>query len=138
MKKVFILFLIISNIFAYSLKEFLTCEDVKNLTPINPTKFFYLSKNKKVYAFAYFKDIKTPFKIKIRWKKFNKKDKKWYIISQINLNIKSGIRWRTFAYITLKPYSIGLWKVELINKKNSKIIDTKYFSVDKNLTAMKI
>ncbi|MEO1959263.1 MAG: DUF2914 domain-containing protein [Nautiliaceae bacterium] len=103
--------------FGFNIKEFVTCKNVKNLTPINPTTEFNI-KDKRAYAFAYLTDIKENKKIDFVWEK--KVKDKWKIYSDVKLQIKKGKRWRTYSSIRIdKPYFKGEWRVSLYDKNLS-------------------
>ena len=107
-----VIFLIICLSFSYELKEFVTCKNVKNHIPINITTNFTI-KDKKVWAFAYFKNIKKTKMIDFVWEK--KVDNKWRLYADVRLPIKKGYRWRTFSYIRIRPYFKGVWRVSLMD-----------------------
>ena len=116
MKKV-IIFLITCLVFSYEIKEFVTCKDVKNHTPINITNTF-TTKDKKVWAFAYFKNIKKNQSIDFVWEKFA--NNKWNLYADVKLPIKKGYRWRTFSNITIRgDYYKGKWRVSLYDKNDT-------------------
>ena len=115
MKKL-IPFLIISFSFSYQIKEFVTCKMVKNHIPIKPTTHFTI-KDKKVWAFGYFKYIKRTKIIDFLWEK--KVNNKWKLYADVRLPIKKGYRWRTFSYIRIRPYFKGIWKVSLFEKNKT-------------------
>ena len=123
MKKL-IIFLLVALSFSYELKEFVTCKNVKNLTPINITNVFSI-KDKKVYAFAYFKNIKENKQIDFVWEK--DVNGTWKLYADIKLPIYSGYRWRTYSYITIRPFFKGKWRVSLID--GNKTIDIKNFII---------
>jgi len=116
MKKI-ILLLIALNIFGYEIKEFVTCKNVINLSPINITKTFTI-KDKRVYAFAYLKNIKKMKNIDFIWEK--KVNNIWKLYADIKLPIYPGIRWRTYSYITIRPFFKGKWRVSLFDKNETK------------------
>ena len=115
MKK-FLIFILITLSFSYKLKEFVTCNDIKNHIPIKITNKFTI-KNKKVYAFAYFKNIETNKKIDFIWEKYV--NNKWHLYADIKLSIYKGSRWRTFSYITIRPFFKGEWRVSLFDGNKS-------------------
>jgi len=130
MKKLLIFLSLFSILLSYDIKEFVTCKDVKNLTPIEITNTF-TTKDKKVYAFAYFTNIKENRVIDFVWEK--EVNGEWKIYADIKLPIYSGIRWRTYSYITIRPFFKGKWRVSLVD--GSETIDTKEFKIiDANLT----
>jgi len=53
MKKLTFFLILLSNLFSYDIKEFVTCKDVKALTPINITTTF-TTKDKKSLCFCVF------------------------------------------------------------------------------------
>jgi len=116
MKKI-ILLLIALNVFGYEIKEFVTCKNVVNLTPIKITKTFTI-KDKRVYAFAYFKNIKKMKNIDFIWEK--KVNNTWKLYADIKLPIYPGIRWRTYSYITIRPFFKGKWRVSLFDTNETK------------------
>ena len=107
-----VIFLLVIFSFSYELKEFVICKKVINHTPINVTTQFNI-KDKKVWAFAYFKNIKKTKIIDFVWEK--KVDNKWRLYADVRLPIKRGYRWRTFSYIRIRPYFKGIWRVSLID-----------------------
>ena len=109
MKKLLI-FLLVTLSFSYDIKEFLTCKNVQNLTPVNPTTTFSI-KDKKVYAFAYFTNIKQNRLIDFVWEK--NVNGVWKLYADIQLPIFAGKRWRTYSNITIRPYFKGKWRVSL-------------------------
>ncbi len=123
MKKL-IIFLLVALSFSYEIKEFVTCKNVKNLTPINITNTFNVT-DKKVYAFAYFKNIETNKTIDFIWEK--NVNGIWKLYADIKLPIKKGIRWRTYSYITIRPFFKGKWRVSLMDGNNT--IDIKNFII---------
>ena len=123
MKKIIFLFLIVFS-FSYEIKEFVTCKNVKNLTPINITNKFS-TKDKKVYAFAYFKNIKQNKTIDFIWEK--DVNNTWKLYADIKLPIYKGVRWRTYSYITIRPFFKGEWRVSLMD--GNKIIALKNFTI---------
>ena len=123
MKKIIFLFLIVFS-FSYEIKEFVTCKNVKNLTPINITNKFS-TKDKKVYAFAYFKNIKQNKTIDFIWEK--DVNNTWRLYADIKLPIYKGVRWRTYSYITIRPFFKGEWRVSLMD--GNKIIALKNFTI---------
>jgi len=126
MKKLFI-FILICFSFSYELKEFVTCKNVKNHTPINITNHFSI-KDKKVYAFAYFSNIKKDKSIDFIWEK--NVNNKWKLYAVVKLPIKKGYRWRTYSYITVRgDYYQGKWRVGLFD--TNKTIAMKEFNITK-------
>ena len=123
MKK-FLIFILITLSFSYELKEFVTCKDVKNLTPVKITDQFS-TKDKKVYAFAYFKNIETNKTIDFIWEKYV--DNKWHLYADIKLPIYKGNRWRTYSYITIRDFFKGKWRVSLYD--SNKTIASKEFNI---------
>ncbi len=123
MKKL-ILFIFVTLSFTYELKEFVTCKDVKNLTPINITDTFS-TKDKKAYAFAYFQNIKKNKTLDFIWEK--KIDNNWKLYADIKLPIFTGIRWRTYSYITIRPFFRGEWRVSLVD--GNKTVAVKSFFI---------
>jgi len=123
MKKIILIF-IATFIFSYELKEFVTCKNVKNLTPINITTIFS-TKDKRVYAFANFKNIKQNKTIDFIWEKFT--NNQWHLYADIKLPIFAGFRWRTYSYITIRPFFVGKWRVSIFD--GNKTIKTKEFVI---------
>jgi len=116
MKKL-LLFILVCFSFSYEIKEFVTCKNVKNLTPINITDIFS-TKNKKVYAFAYFKKIKHNKNIDFIWEK--EVNHIWRLYADIKLPIYKGYRWRTYSYITIRgDYYKGKWRVSIFDKNTT-------------------
>ena len=107
-----IFFLLLTFSFSYQIKEFVTCKNVKNHNPIDITTKFSI-KDKKVWAFAYFKDIKKNKIIDFVWEK--KVNNQWRLYADVKLPIKKGYRWRTFSYIRIRPYFNGIWRVSLLD-----------------------
>jgi hypothetical protein len=129
MKKLLI-FLITSLLFSYDLKEFVTCKNVKNLTPVQITSKFSI-KDKKVYAFAYFTNIEENRLIDFVWEK-NVNDV-WKLYADIQLPIYKGTRWRTYSNITIRPYLAGKWRVSIYDGNN--LIAVRNFEItDKNIS----
>jgi len=122
-KKIIILS-VASLLFSYELKEFVVCKDIKNLTPINPSTTFTTS-DKKVYAFAYFKNVEKKRDIDFVWEKYV--NKKWHVYTQVKLSIFTSKRWRTDSYITIKPFFKGKWRVTIFD--NNKTIASKEFEI---------
>ena len=123
MKKL-LLFILITLSFSYKLKEFVVCKDVKNLTPINITDNF-TSKDKKVYAFAYFTNLKTNKTIDFIWEKFV--NNKWHLYADIKLPVYKGSRWRTYSNITIRTFFNGKWRVVLFD--TNKTLAYKEFNI---------
>ncbi|MEO1927979.1 MAG: DUF2914 domain-containing protein [Nautiliaceae bacterium] len=120
MKKLLI-FLLVTLSFSYDIKEFTTCKNVQNLTPFNPTTTFSI-KDKKVYAFAYFTNIKQNRLIDFVWEK--EVNGIWKLYADIKLPIFSGNRWRTYSNITIRPYFKGKWRVSLFEgNKTIRVLD---------------
>ncbi len=122
MKKL-IIFLLIVLSFSYELKEFVTCKNVINLTPINVTSEF--NSTNKAYAFAYFKNIQENKIIDFIWEK--KVNNNWKLYADIKLPIYAGDRWRTYSYITIRPFFKGEWRVSLLD--GNKTIAVKNFII---------
>jgi len=125
MKKIILIF-IATLLFSYELKDFVTCKNVKNLTPINITTIF-TTEDKKVYAFAYFKNIKQNKTIDFIWEKFT--NNKWHLYADIRLPIFAGFRWRTYSYITIRPFFVGKWRVSIFDSNQT--IKTQEFIIKK-------
>jgi hypothetical protein len=125
MKKLIFL-LLTTLLFSYDLKEFVTCKNVKNLTPIEITSKFTL-KDKKVYAFAYFNNIDQNRLINFVWEK-NVNDI-WKLYADVQLPIYKGIRWRTYSNITIQPYLLGKWRVSIYDGNN--LIAIREFEITK-------
>jgi len=125
--KKFLILALITLSFSYEIKEFVTCKNVKNHIPLYHTTHFTI-KNKKVWAFAYFKNIKKTKIIDFIWEK--KVDNKWKLYADVKLPIKKGYRWRTFSYIRIRPYFIGNWRVSLLD--NNKTLKSIEFNITKN------
>ena len=130
MKKIILTLLLINLIFGFEVKEFVTCKDIKNRTPINITNIFSIN-DKKVYAFAHFKNIEENTLIHFVWEK--NVNGIWKLYADIELPIYQGIRWRTYSNITIRNFFEGTWRVSLIHSNN--ILYTKEFEiVDLNKT----
>ena len=127
MKKLFLIFAFSVLVFSYDIKEFITCKDVENLTPIKATKTF-TTNDKKVYAFAYFTNIKENSLIDFVWEK--EVNGIWKLYADIQLPIFAGIRWRTYSNITIRPFFTGKWRVSIIH--NNDTIDVKEFYIKDN------
>ncbi|WP_456480693.1 DUF2914 domain-containing protein [Nautilia sp.] len=126
MKKViFFLFLTVFS-FGFDIKEFVTCKNVKNLTPVNITDTFF-TKDRKVYAFTYFTDIKENFLVDFVWEK--EVNGVWKLYADIQLPVFAGIRWRTYSNITIRPFFAGKWRVSIV--KNNETLDSKVFYIKK-------
>ncbi len=123
MKKL-IFFILVTLSFSYELKEFATCKNVQNLTPINITNTFDAT-DKKVYAFAYFINIKNNKNIDFLWEE--KIGNEWKLYTDIKLPIFTGVRWRTYSYITISPFFRGEWRVSLID--GNKTVAVKNFII---------
>jgi len=122
MKKL-LLFILVCFSFSYEIKEFVTCKNVKNLTPINITDIFSVN-DKKAYAFAYFTNIKQNKNIDFLWEK--DVNGTWKLYADIKLPIYSGIRWRTYSYITIRgDYYKGKWRVSIFDQ-NKTIISKEF------------
>ena len=120
----FLIFILITFSFSYELKEFVICKDVKNLTPVQITNNFS-TKDKKTYAFTYFTNIETNKTIDFIWEKYV--NNKWHLYADIKLPLYKGSRWRTFSYITIRPFFKGQWKVTLFD--TNKTISSKEFNI---------
>ncbi len=130
MKKIFIFMVLFSSIFAYDIKQFVTCKKVENLTPSGITSQFTI-KDKKVYAFAYFTNIKENKLIDFVWEK--NVNGMWKMYADIQLPIYSGIRWRTYSTIKIRPFFTGKWRVSIVDEGNT--IDSIEFDIkDENGT----
>ncbi len=123
MKKL-VIFLLIVFSFSYELKEFVTCKNVKNLTPIDITNVFNTN-NKKVYAFAYFTNIEQNRTIDFVWEM--DVNNTWRLYADIKLPIYKGKRWRTFSSITIRPFFKGKWRVSLMD--GNKTLTTQNFYI---------
>ena len=123
MRKIVFLLLITFS-FSYELKQFVTCKNVKNLIPTQITNTFNVSDDR-VYAFAYFKNIKENKKIDFVWEK--DVNGSWKLYADIKLPIYKGYRWRTYSYITIRNFFIGKWRVSLVD--GNKTIDKKIFYI---------
>jgi hypothetical protein len=132
MKKIILFLSLLSILFSYDIKEFVTCKNVENLTPIQITNIF-TTKDNKVYAFAYFTDIKENRLIDFVWEK--EVNGEWKLYADIKLPIYSGLRWRTYSYITIRPFFVGNWRVSIVD--GSEIIDTKEFKIIESNTTGK-
>ena len=124
MKKIILTLLLINLIFGFEVKEFVTCKDIKNRTPINITNIFSIN-DKKVYAFAHFKNIEENTLIHFVWEK--NVNGVWKLYADIELPIYQGFRWRTYSNITIRDFFEGQWRVSLIH--NNIILDTKEFEI---------
>ena len=130
MKKLLLFLGFLSIIFAYDIKEFVTCKNVENLTPVNITKTFNIT-DKKVYAFAYFTNIENNTLIDFVWEK--NVNGVWKIYSDVQLPIYTGSRWRTYSSINIMPYFQGKWRVSIVD--NDQVIDSIEFNItDENAT----
>ena len=124
MKKIILILMLINLLFGFEIKEFVTCKDVKNRTPINITNKFSVN-DKKVYAFAYFRNIQENTLIHFVWEK--NVNGVWKLYADIELPIYQGFRWRTYSNITIRDFFEGQWRVSLIH--NNIILDTKEFEI---------
>lgn len=124
MKKLFLFLILINLLFGFEIKEFVTCKNVKNRLPINITNKFSVN-DKKVYAFAYFKNIEENTLIHFVWEK--NVNGIWKLYADIELPIYQGIRWRTYSNITIRKFFKGKWRVSLMHNDN--ILDTKEFEI---------
>jgi len=124
MKKLFLFLILINLLFGFEIKEFVTCKNVKNRLPINITNKFSVN-DKKVYAFAYFKNIEKNTLIHFVWEK--NVNGIWKLYADIELPIYQGIRWRTYSNITIRKFFKGKWRVSLMHNDN--ILDTKEFEI---------
>jgi len=130
MKKVLVFFIFSLILYAYNVKEFVTCKDVQNLTPVEITDTFTIN-DKKVYAFANFTDIKEKRLIDFVWEK--QVNGEWKLYADIKLPIFAGERWRTYSNISIKPFFEGKWRVSLID--GNETVESKTFEVvDSNNT----
>jgi hypothetical protein len=125
MKKLFAILFLVVSLFGYEVKEFVTCKDVKNLTPIEITNTFDSNKDKKVYAFAYFTNIQENRLIDFIWEK--EVNNEWKLYADIKLPIYAGVRWRTYSNITIRPFFKGHWRVSIFD--GSERIATKEFFI---------
>ena len=124
MKKLFLLLISINLLLGFEIKEFVTCKDVKNRAPIHITNKFSIN-DKKVYAFAYFKNIKENTLIHFVWEK--NVNGIWKLYADIELPIYQGFRWRTYSNITIREFFEGKWRVSLMH--NNTILDVKEFEI---------
>jgi len=130
MKKLLLFLILINLLFGFEIKEFITCKDVKNRTPIDITNKFTIN-DKKVYAFAYLENIEENTLIHFIWEK--NVNGIWKLYADIELPIYQGVRWRTYSSITIKDFFKGKWRVSLMYNDN--ILDKKEFEiVDLNKT----
>lgn len=113
----------------YDIKEFVTCKDVQNLAPVQITDHFSTN-DKKVFAFAYFTNIKENSLIDFVWEK--EVNGVWKLYADIQLPIFEGSRWRTYSNITIRPYFKGKWRISLVEGNDT--IDSKVFYIDTNLS----
>ncbi len=123
MKKL-IFFIIGVFAFGYELKQFVVCRNIKHLTPVNITNKFTV-KDKKVYAFAYFTNIKQNKIINFLWEEYA--NNQWNIYADIKLPLHTGYRWRTFSDITVRKFFTGKWKVSIFD--GNKTISSKKFII---------
>jgi len=123
MKKTLLL-LLFSLLFAYDIKQFVTCKAVVDLTPKEITSDFSIT-DKKIYAFAYFTNIEKNTLIDFVWEK--NVNGVWKIYSVVELPIFTGQRWRTYSSINVMPYFQGKWRVSII--ENDQVIDSREFYV---------
>ncbi|QCI28018.1 DUF2914 domain-containing protein [Caminibacter pacificus] len=110
--------------FAYDIKEFVTCKKVVDLTPQQITDTF-TTKDKKVYAFAYFTNIKENRLIDFVWEK--NVNGVWKIYADVQLPIYTGSRWRTYSTINIQPCFVGKWRVSIVD--NDQVVDSKEFNI---------
>ncbi|WP_024786880.1 DUF2914 domain-containing protein [Lebetimonas sp. JH369] len=123
MKKIAFMFLAVFA-FSYNLKQFTTCKNVKNLTPVEITNVF-TTKDKKVFAFAKFTNIEENRLIDFVWEK-NVNDI-WKLYADIQLPIYKGLRWRTYSNIKIRPFFTGHWRVSIYDGNN--LIAIKEFKI---------
>ncbi|ACM92224.1 hypothetical protein NAMH_0690 [Nautilia profundicola AmH] len=124
MKKILLLCFTLITLFGYDVKEFVTCKDVQNLTPVEITDKFTTA-DKKVYAFAYFTNIEENSLIDFIWEK--EVNGIWKLYADIQLPIFAGVRWRTYSNITIRPFFTGKWRVSIVEGNDT--IDTKEFYI---------
>jgi len=124
MKKFILLVISVFLLYSYEIKTFVTCKDVENLTPVNITDTFD-SNNTKVYAFAYFTNIKKNSLIDFVWEKEVKGQ--WKLYADIQLPIFTGARWRTYSNISVRPFFKGKWRVSII--EGNQTIKSKEFFI---------
>jgi len=128
MKKIVTILFFAVLLSAYNIKQFVTCKNVINLEPIDITTTF-THKDPKVYAFAYFTDIKKNTLIDFVWEKEVKGE--WKLYADIQLPIFAGIRWRTYSNITIRDFFCGKWRVSIIDG-NETIKTVNFFIKDIN------
>ena len=124
MKKTILVLILINLLFGFEVKEFVTCKEIRNRTPINITNKFSIN-DKKVYAFAYLENIKENTIIHFVWEK--NVNGIWKLYADIELPIYQGIRWRTYSNITIRDLFKGKWRVSLMH--NNTILDVKEFEI---------
>jgi hypothetical protein len=56
--------------------------------------------------------------------------------ADIQLPIYAGSRWRTYSYITIRPFFKGKWRVSIVDEGNT-IISKEFKIVDANSTSKK-
>ncbi len=111
-------------LFGYDIKEFVLCKDVQNRTPIKITDTF-TTKDKKVYAFAYFTNIEKNTLVDFIWEK--EVNGIWKLYADIQLPIFAGVRWRTYSNITIREFFKGKWRVSIVEGNDK--IDSKEFYI---------
>jgi hypothetical protein len=129
MKKALFFIFLCQLLFGFDIKQFVTCKNVKNLTPIHITNTF-TTKDKKVYAFAYFINIHQNQMVDFVWEK--NVNGIWKLYADIQLPIYQGKRWRTFSTINIQPYFTGQWRVSIVsNDETIESIDFKIVDANK-------
>jgi len=76
---------------------------------------------------VYFKNIQANRLIDFVWEK--EVNGVWKLYADIKLPIYSGIRWRTYSYITIRPFFTGKWRVSIVD--GSEVIATREFNITK-------
>jgi len=128
MKKTLLLALA-TLVFAYDIKTFVTCKNVKDLRPVGITKNFSI-KDKKIYAFVNFTNIKENQLIDFVWEK--NVNGVWKMYADVELPIYTGKRWRTYSSINMQPFFAGKWRVSIVD--NNEVMDSVEFNIDSNTT----
>ena len=111
----------------FTIGRFTTCKQVKEHQPVDVTSEFSLNDNSldenKIYAYLEANQITEDTSVTFAWL-FDGEE-----TSRYTVDIKKGVRWRTYAYKIMNSTQKGPWEVRLLNNAGS-LITTLKFTVD--------
>ena len=121
---ILIVFFLSSMIFAQdgnlSIAEFVFCEKVDSLNPVNVDTVFY-NTIEKVCCFTKVKGAEDTTRISHVWYYNNEE------MANVELPVRS-MSWRTWSSKQILPEWTGLWRVDIVNAAGN-VIDSKSFTI---------